>query len=78
MENILNFVNQLRNIPDSYMARYEIVLLLGDFNLEMSQATIINFCDTYNLSNLIKEATCYKNLHNPSTIDLILTNTPIF
>ena len=32
------------------------------------------FCDTYNLSNLIKEPTCLKNIENPSSIDLMLTN----
>ena len=39
-DNILNFVNQLGNILDFYMARYENVLLLGDFNSEMSETTI--------------------------------------
>ena len=37
---------------------------------------MINFCETDNLSNLIKEPTCFKNPHNPSAIDLILTNRP--
>ena len=31
------------------------------------------FCDTYNLKCLVKEPTCYKNMDNPSCIDLILT-----
>ena len=31
------------------------------------------FCGIYNLQNLIKEPTCYKNINNPSTIDVILT-----
>ena len=34
------------------------------------------FCDSYTLSSLIKEPTCYKNPQNPSCIDLILTNSP--
>ena len=29
-----------------------------------------------NLTNLVKEPTCFKNPQNPSTIDLILTNKP--
>ena len=33
-----------------------------------------DFCETYNLKNLIKEPTCYKNAQNPTSIDLILTN----
>ena len=32
------------------------------------------FSDTYNLKNLIKEPTWYKNPNKPSCIDLMLTN----
>ena len=34
------------------------------------------FCDKFGLESLIKDATCYKNPENPSTIELILTNSP--
>ena len=30
----------------------------------------------YNLKNLINMPTCFKNLSNPSSIDLMLTNHP--
>ena len=33
------------------------------------------FCDIFGLKSLIKDATCYKNPENPSSIDLILTNS---
>ena len=33
-----------------------------------------DFCETYNLENLIKEPTCFKNPNNPSSIDVTLTN----
>ena len=33
-----------------------------------------DFCNTYNLQNIIKEPTCFKSVENPKTIDLILTN----
>ena len=33
-----------------------------------------DFCGIYNFKNLVKKTTCYKNLDNPSCIDLILTN----
>ena len=75
-ENIPNFVNQLGPVLDHYIAKYENFLLLGDFNSEMSETVMRDFCDTYNLTNLIKEPTCFKNVLNPSTIDLILTNRP--
>ena len=34
-----------------------------------------DFCNVYNLSNLVKEPTCFKNPDNPSCIDLFLTNS---
>ena len=34
------------------------------------------FCETCNLTNLIKHPICYKNPDNPMCIDLILTNIP--
>ena len=34
------------------------------------------FCEIYNLDNLIKEPTCYTNPSNPSSIDIMLTNRP--
>ena len=36
-----------------------------------------SFCDTFDVTSLIKEPTCYKNSDNPSCIDLILTNKPL-
>ena len=32
------------------------------------------FCEIYNLENLVNKPTCFKNPINPSCIDLILTN----
>ena len=36
-----------------------------------------SFLYQYDLSNLVKECTCYKNPRNPSCIDLCLTNSPL-
>ena len=52
------------------------MILIGDFNVEINQPSMKSFCDSYTLTSLIKEPTCYKNLQNPSCIDLILTNSP--
>ena len=49
---------------------------MGDFNTEPHDTYKEDFCLNYNLSNLIKEPTCFKNIENPSGIDLILTNSP--
>ena len=57
------------------MANYVNILILGDLNSTMSDASSKNFCELYNLENLIKEPTCYKNPNNPSSGDVILTNS---
>ena len=59
---------------DKYISSYDNILLLGDFNVEMSDENMIDFCDMYNLKNLIDEPTCYKSALNPSSIDVMLTN----
>ena len=46
----------------------------GDFNSEMHEYAMKEFTETYNLNNLVKDPTCFKNPLNPSLIDLILTN----
>ena len=52
------------------------MLILGDFNVGMHEPHMKSFCETYKLTNLIKQPTCYKNPDNPAYIDLILTNVP--
>ena len=47
---------------------------MGDFNSEPTENAMAEFMKLYNLSNLVKEPTCFKNPLNPSCIDLILTN----
>ena len=50
---------------------YEKVLLVGDFNQEHY---IKPFFYRHQLINLVKEKTSFKNMQNPSCIDLLLTN----
>ena len=56
------------------MCKLENIILLGDFNSEVSESAMEIFCETYNLKNLVAEPTCFKNPSNPSSIDVILTN----
>ena len=49
---------------------------MGDFNAEMTNNYLEEFCVSHNLKNLIKQPTCFKNLDNPTLIDRILTNHP--
>ena len=51
--------------------------MLGDLNIDMKpgcENAQTSFCNIYNLKNLIDKPTCYKNLSNPTYIDVILTN----
>ena len=54
---------------------------MGDFNIDINKDDAIChdeldvFCDTLNLTNLVKSETCYTNYHKSIT-DLFLTNKP--
>ena len=51
-------------------------MVIGDLNPEVNLECMKHFCETYNLSSLIKVPTCYKNPEKPSSIDLLLTTRP--
>ena len=72
--NISNHLHHFSKGLDSYIGNYDNTLLLGDFNSEFSEPCLNDFCDIYNLKNLGKKPTCFKNPDNPSCIDLFLTN----
>ena len=63
-------------INNLYSSSYESIILVGDFNSEINGNCMNDFCESYNLSSLIRESTCYKNPENPSRIDLFLMNSP--
>ena len=48
---------------------------MGDFNVEVENRDMEEFCKIYNLKSLIRVPTCYKNPDNPSYTDLIMTNS---
>ena len=73
-ENATHFFNHVGKGLDKFLGKYDNMLLLGDFNADKYNVALIDFCETYNLSNLITQPTCYKNPHNPSSIDVMLTN----
>ena len=59
-------------------AKFDNFILMGDFNVPVSDKTVEYFCSLKNLEGLIKKPTCYKNHENPTCIDLILTNRPSY
>ena len=74
--NISNHISHLSKGLDNYISHCDNILFLGDFNSQPLENCVNDFCNVYNLSNLVKEPTCYKNRGNPSCIDLFLTNRP--
>ena len=73
-ENISYFLNHISKDLDTLIGNYDNLLLIGDFNSQMEEEKINDFCDTYNLQNLINDPTCFKNSLNPTLIDMVLTN----
>ena len=49
-------------------------MFVGDFNTEISEQRIESFFYMHELCNVVKEKTCFKNMQNPSCIDISLTN----
>ena len=64
--NIMKHQHIIGKNLDLYSSRYKNYLLLADFNSEPSENAIIEFCKACRLKNLVKGATCYKNLEKPS------------
>ena len=71
---ISNHLNILGKILDTQMKICDNFLIVPDFNSEMTESAIENFCGTYHLHNLIKDPTCFKNPDKPSCIHLLLKN----
>ena len=67
---------QIKNASDFYSKSFENIILIGDFNVEISDSHMNSFCAIYHLKSLIKKPTCYKNPEKPTCTDLILTNSP--
>ena len=44
----------------------------------MREDVMVVICNTYNSKNSVNETTCFKNIDNPSCIDLIITNKPLY
>ena len=66
----------MRKFLDLYSTKYENIIVLGDFNVEIQNKCMMDFCKSYSFRSLSSRPTCFKNLENSSCIDLVLTNSP--
>ena len=60
----------------NYSSKYDHLILLGDLNSEPTESAVRDFCEIYSCKSVVKDGTCFKNLLEPSFIDLIITNRP--
>ena len=63
-----NHLRALSEKLDIYAASYDNFIILGDFNIEVEEQQIKDFCDNYSLKSLIRQPTCYKSPSNPTCI----------
>ena len=79
--NVVTFFEELTDSLSRAINNYDNIIVMGDFNIDIKKESSVaydkleEFCDTFNLTNLVKSETCFMNNHR-STIDLILTNKP--
>ena len=52
------------------------MIILGDFNAEISDLNMESFCTINSFQCIIKDPASYKDPDNPTCIDLIVTNCP--
>ena len=71
---ITSHLYALKKNLDLYSSSYEKTLTLRDFNVGIGEQRIKSFCKNSNLTNLIKQPTCYKNPDSPTCIGLILSH----
>ena len=72
---IKNHLSALSVSLEIYSSQYEHFIVLEDFNVEVENGNIDEFCKNYNFKKLIRVPTCYKNPNNLSGIDLTLTHS---
>ena len=73
-QNKTYYFEELSKALDVYGARYDNIILVGDFNTKDSEEVLSDFLFEHDLDNLVSFPTCYQNALNPNAIDLFLTN----
>lgn len=57
-------------------SKYDNIILMCDFEAEPTVTVLSDFCEIYNLKNIVKDKTCFNNPNKTTCIDLIITNEP--
>ena len=72
------FIDVLSTVLDKCISLCKSYYVLGDLNVDLSKRPnpLSDLFDVYDLKNIVTEPTCFRNVHNPSLLDPIITNTP--
>ena len=66
------FHSEFTKLTENVLNKYENVIIIGDLNFNMLESnTLSRLCPTLNLTNVIKEPTCFKS-NKPTLIDVML------
>ena len=68
------FFDNINRALGLYRVTYDKIFLTGDFNAKESETCLSDFLYEKDLKCIVKENTCFKNLLNPSCVDIFLTN----
>ena len=71
------FIENIGKALHKYSKHYDKFMLVGVFNAEESEPHLSQFLYVYNAKNIVKQSICFKNVLNPSCIDLFITNLPL-
>ena len=78
--NIKTFLSELKKCIDTVLNKYENIIVMGDMNVPMSNSNangfknVTDFCDIFDLKNLVKSTTCSAAKTHSTMTDLVLYN----
>ena len=75
-DRISQYIKNVEDTLNKYINKYDNLIMLGDFNCDfiIEGNKLLEFCEAYNLTNIVNDPTCSKNPLHPTYIDVILTN----
>ena len=73
--NVSTHLEQIRKTLDIYIKKYENILLMLNYSVDVKETNMKIFCNQHKFKALNEEPTCFKHFNNPSRIDLVLTNS---
>ena len=64
----ITFTSEIKNILTFYWSTHDNILLMGDLNMTLHNPNFNELIEDHELSTLISEPTCFKNI-NPTCIE---------